>query len=263
MGRLQLIVEYDGTDFVGWQRQLNGRSVQEDVEKALTTLLGTRIQVEAAGRTDAGVHAQGQVVAFDDPRGLPLTAYTRGLNSLLPRDVAVVDALEAPADFDPRRWAQGKRYRYRISNRRRRSPLRRRTHWELFAPLDLAAMQAAALPLLGRHDFSAFRAADCQARSPVRLLREVQIVRGEEAELVLDFEGTAFLKYMVRNLVGSLVEVGRGRRPVRWIAETLASKDRTLSGPTAPPQGLTLLSVRYEGRPAGGGAKGSGALAPV
>lgn len=246
MGRIQLILEYDGTDFVGWQRQRNGRSVQEVVERGLETLLGVRVPVAAAGRTDAGVHALGQVAAFDDPRGLPLKAFARGLNSMLPLDVAVVDALAAPPDFDPRRWARGKRYRYRISNRRQRSPLRRRTHWELFTPLDVAAMQAAALPLLGVHDFSAFRASDCEAKTPVRELRELAITRGEDAELVFDFEGTAFLKHMVRNLVGSLVEVGRGKKPVRWIAESLASKDRTKSGPTAPPQGLSLISVRYD-----------------
>jgi tRNA pseudouridine38-40 synthase len=262
MGRIQLILEYDGTDFVGWQRQPNGRSVQEEVERALEILVGTRVPVAAAGRTDAGVHALGQVAAFDDPRGLPLKAFARGLNAVLPKDVAVVDALEAPPDFDPRRWARGKRYRYRISNRRRRSPLRRRSHWELFAALDLSAMQAAAQALLGRHDFSAFRASDCEAKSPVRELRELGIARGEEAELVLDFEGTAFLKHMVRNLTGSLVEVGRGKRPVKWIAEVLASKDRTRAGPTAPPQGLSLISVRYEGRPQGEGANAAGAPGP-
>jgi tRNA pseudouridine38-40 synthase len=262
MGRVQLILEYDGTDFVGWQRQPNGRSVQEELERALETLVGTRVPVAAAGRTDAGVHALGQVAAFDDPRGLPLKAFARGLNSVLPRDVAVVDATEAPPDFDPRRWARGKRYRYRISNRRRRSPLRRRSHWELFAALDLAAMQAAAQALLGRHDFSAFRASDCEAKSPVRELRELAIARGEDAELVLDFEGTAFLKHMVRNLTGSLVEVGRGKRPVRWMAEVLASRDRTLAGPTAPPQGLSLISVRYEGRPPGEGANAAKAPGP-
>jgi tRNA pseudouridine38-40 synthase len=261
MPRVQLILEYDGTDFVGWQRQPNGRSVQQTVEDGLKKLLGTRVLVQAAGRTDAGVHALGQVAAFDDPRGLPLKAFSRGLNGLLPPDVAVVDAQEAPEDFDPRRWARGKRYRYRISNRRQRSPLRRRTHWELFTPLDLAAMQAAAQPLLGRHDFSAFRASDCEAKSPVREVRELTLRRGEDAELVFDFEGTAFLKHMVRNLVGSLVEVGRGKQPVRWVGEVLASRDRTQAGPTAPPQGLALISVRYDGRPETGQAPPAGDIA--
>lgn len=254
MRLVQLIVEYDGTDFVGWQVQRNGRTVQEELEKALRTMLGVKVSAHAAGRTDAGVHALGQVVVFEDPRGLPMQAFSRGLNGVLPDDIAVVDAFEAPEGFDPRRWAKGKHYRYLISNRRRRSPLRRRTHWEVFTPLDLAAMQAAALPLIGRHDFSAFRASDCQAKNAVREIRALNITRGEDAQLVFDVEGTAFLKHMVRNLVGSLVEVGRGKQPVRWVEEVLASRDRTRAGPTAPPQGLTMMSVRYEGRPASGEA---------
>jgi tRNA pseudouridine38-40 synthase len=231
MARLKLTVEYDGTDYDGWQRQLNGTSVQEVLELALGELFGAPVATEAAGRTDAGVHALGQVVAFEAPRVLPFSAYLRGLSALLPEDVSVVKAEEVPADFDPRRSSKGKRYRYLISNRPVRSPLRRRTHWQLFAALDVAAMQKAAPVLLGTHDFSAFRAANCEALTTLRTLRELAI----------------FLKHMVRNIVGTLVEVGRGRQSAGWVKEVLDARDRTLAGPTAPAQGLVLVEVRYDG----------------
>jgi len=244
MPRVRLTLEYDGTEFVGWQRQPNGRSVQEVLEKALAELLGTAVPTAAAGRTDAGVHALGQVVAFDAPRALPSKAYVRGLSSLLPGDVAVVEAGEVPPDFDPRRWATGKRYRYLISRRPMRAPLLRRTHWEVFSALDVESMQAGAASLVGTHDFSSFRAADCEAPHPRRTVRELE-VQTVGAILRIEMEGTAFLKHMVRNIVGSLVEVGRGRRVPGWIAEVLAARDRTLAGPTAPAHGLTLVEVTY------------------
>ena len=252
MPRLKLTLEYEGTAYVGWQRQPNGVSVQEVMERALAELLGARVEVVAAGRTDSGVHALGQVVAFDAPRTLPLGAYLRGLSALLPPDVAVVAAEEVGPDFDPRRWASGKRYRYLISNRPVRSPLRRRTHWEVFAPLNVGAMDEAARPLLGTHDFSAFRAANCEAKTPVRTLREL-VVLGDGDVVQLEVEGTAFLKHMVRNIVGTLVEVGRGERPVPWVAEVLASADRTRAGPTAPAHGLVLVEVTYGDRQDAGG----------
>jgi tRNA pseudouridine38-40 synthase len=244
MPRLKLTLEYDGTDYVGWQRQLNGTSVQEVLERALSELFGAKVATLVAGRTDAGVHALGQVVAFDAPRTLPVSAYLRGLSGLLPEDVSVVEATEVPADFDPRRDALGKRYRYLISNRLVRSPLRRRTHWELFAPLDMKAMEEAARPLLGAHDFSAFRAANCEANTTVRTLRELTLCASGEV-VQFELEGRAFLKHMVRNIVGTLVEVGRGRQSAPWVAAVLASCDRTRAGPTAPPQGLVLVEVRY------------------
>ena len=244
MPRVRLTLEYDGTDFVGWQRQPNGRSVQAVLENALAELLGAPITAAAAGRTDAGVHALGQVVAFDAPRALPAKAYVRGLSSLLPEDLAVVSADEVPDGFDPRRWATGKRYRYLISRRPGRAPLLRRTHWEVFSPLDVGAMLAAGPALLGTHDFTSFRAADCEAPHPRRTLRELGL--HEEGQVLrIEVEGTAFLRHMVRNIVGSLVEVGRGKRPAGWVAEVLAAKDRTLAGPTAPAHGLTLVEVTY------------------
>ena len=221
------------------------------MEGALAQLLGEPVRVAAAGRTDSGVHALGQVAAFSAPRALPLKAYAMGLNGHLPPDVAVVAAEEAPDGFDPRRWSLGKRYRYLISNRRGRSPLRRRTHWELFAPLDAEVMRAGARALVGRHDFSAFRAADCQAPHAVREVRALEIA-AEGDVLRVEVEGTAFLKHMVRNLVGSLVEVGKGRQPAGWVAEVLASKDRTRAGPTAPAHGLCLVEVKMGGGPRAG-----------
>lgn len=256
MPRLKLTLEYDGTEYVGWQTQPNGRAIQEVVEAALGELLGAPTSVAAAGRTDAGVHALGQVVAFSTARSLPLKAYTAGLNGHLPPDIAVVAAEEVPEAFDPRRWARGKRYRYLISNRRTRSPLRRRTHWEVFAPLDVEAMRRAGAALIGRHDFSAFRAADCEAAHPVRELRSLAI-RGEAGGVVeVEVEGTAFLKHMVRTIAGTLVEVGKGRQRPEWTGEVLASRDRTRAGPTAPAHGLTLMEVRYGEGEGGGDGEG-------
>jgi tRNA pseudouridine38-40 synthase len=245
MPRVKLVLEYDGTNYVGWQIQPNGPSVQGRVQMALQQLTGQAITVQAAGRTDAGVHARGQVVAFDSPVSLPMKAYWMGLNSLLPDDIAVVHAEEVEPAFDPRRWCRGKRYVYRISNRRSRSPLRRHTHWEVFLPLNVAAMREAMRHVVGVHDFSAFRASDCQAKEARRELRKVDLTGASGDELIVTVEGTAFLKHMVRNLVGSFVEVGRGKRPPEWIAELLACRDRTKAGPTAPPHGLCLDEVFY------------------
>ncbi|QRO00658.1 tRNA pseudouridine(38-40) synthase TruA [Archangium violaceum] len=250
MPRLKLTLEYDGTRYVGWQVQPNGVSIQARLLGALEQLLGERVAVEAAGRTDAGVHATGQVVCFDTERTLPLKAYWKGLNGFLPEDIAVVRAEEVPADFDPRRWSHGKRYRYRVSNRPTRSPLRRFTHWEVFSPLAVEAMQRAATHLVGRHDFSAFRASDCQAAHAMREVRRVDVQGTSGDELSFTIEGTAFLKHMVRNLVGTLVEVGKGRRPEAWVAEVLAARERKRAGPTAPAHGLVMEEVFYgEGPP--------------
>ncbi len=246
MARVKLELEYDGGAYVGWQVQDNGPSVQAVVEAALATLHGgAAISVVVAGRTDAGVHARGQVVAFTEPTPLPLKAYARGLNSVLPKDVAVVGASHVADDFDPRRHSKGKRYRYTISNASHPSPLLRRFAWEIYAPLDVDAMRAAAPALLGKHDFSAFRAADCQAATAVREVRKIVIDGMSGGLITLDFEGTAFLKHMVRNLTGTLVHVGRGKQPVAWVAQVLAGRDRTAAGPTAPAHGLCLEAVFY------------------
>lgn len=250
MPRIKLTIAYQGTHYVGWQVQPNGVSIQARLMDAVEALLGERVPVEAAGRTDAGVHATGQVVCLSTSRALPLKAYWRGLNGLLPEDIAVVRAEEVPEAFDPRRWSLGKRYRYQVSNRPSRSPLLRATHWEVFAPLDVEALRQGATHLLGRHDFSSFRAADCQAAHAVREVRRVEVVGAPGGDVSITVEGTAFLKHMVRNLVGTLMEVGKGRRPPGWVAEVLAARERKRAGPTAPAHGLLLEEVFYgEGPP--------------
>ncbi len=242
----KLTLEYDGRGFVGWQRQPNGTSVQEVVEGALASLhAGEPIPVTAAGRTDAGVHARGQVVSFSTSKALPVSAYQLGLNGRLPRTIAVRDAQLAPDGFDARRWARGKRYVYRVLQSRFRSPLREGRVWLLHRPLEVAAMREAAGHLVGAHDFSAFRAADCEAKNPVREVRRLEVeARGDE--VVFTVEATAFLKHMVRNLVGTLVEVGQHKRAPEAMPGLLASCDRAQAGRTAPAEGLCLDEVFYD-----------------
>jgi tRNA pseudouridine38-40 synthase len=242
---VKLVLAYDGTRYVGWQVQPNGPSVQAEVERALSTLHGGPRRATAAGRTDAGVHAAGQVVSFPEERPLPLRAYVQGMNALLPEDVAVREATLEPDGFDARRSARGKRYRYRIENGATRDPLTRRISWQVFRPLDVAAMREAAAPLVGRHDFAAFQAADCEAHHAVRDVRRLEVAGDPGGRIEVVVEATAFVKHMVRNLVGTLVEVGLGRRAPGSIDGLLASRDRRRAGPTAPAQGLCLEAVFY------------------
>lgn len=246
MRNIKLTIEYDGTDFVGWQTQPNGRSVQETLEGVLERLLGEKTPIVGAGRTDAGVHAAGQVASLKTERRLPLHAFVLGSNSLLPGDVAVVAAEEVDERFHARHSASGKRYEYRISNRPSRSPLLRRTHWEVYRPLDVEAMVRAAAHLVGEKDFAALRAADCNARSTVRVLSRCDVEGRAGGEIRITVEATAFLKQMVRNLAGTLVEVGMGKRDPDSIPALLAGGDRTKAGITAPPQGLLMAEVYYE-----------------
>jgi len=243
---VKLVLSYDGTRYVGWQVQPNGPSVQAELERVLGTLHKEPVRVTGAGRTDSGVHALGQVASFAVERPLPATAYVKGMNALLPDDVAVRTAEIRGAPFDARRDARGKRYRYRIENLPTRSPLTRLQAWQVFRPLDVASMQDAAARLLGRHDFGAFRAADCEAAHAVRELRRLDVVPDGQGRIEVVAEATAFLKHMVRNLVGTLVEVGLGARTAGSMAELIASRDRKLAGRTAPPQGLLLDEVFYE-----------------
>jgi tRNA pseudouridine38-40 synthase len=247
---VRLVIEYDGTRYVGWQVQPNGPSIQAEVERALATLRKAPVRVTAAGRTDAGVHALGQVVSFPEERPLPLEAYWKGMNALLPADVAVREAGFEPDGFDARRSATGKRYRYRIENGRTRAPLSRLVAWQQFRPLDVAAMREAAARLVGRHDFAAFQAADCQCDHAVRDLRRLDVLGEPGGRIDLVVEATAFVKHMVRNLVGTLVTVGLGRRAPESMDALLASGDRTKAGATAPPQGLCLEEVFYGEAPA-------------
>jgi len=243
---LKLTLEYDGGGFVGWQIQPNGRSVQEELEKGIARLLGEAEPARAtgAGRTDAGVHARAQVASVHVSRAMPLRAWTAGLNALLPEDVACVRAEIAPDGFDARRWARGKRYVYAILQSPVRAPLLRGHAWEIRRPLDLTSMRRAAPALLGAHDFSALRAADCPARTTVREIRKLEI-RQEGPRVDVVVEATAFLKHMVRNIVGTLVEIGHGRRDPDSLAALLLGRDRTRAGPTAPAHGLVLDEVFY------------------
>jgi tRNA pseudouridine38-40 synthase len=242
---VRLTLEYDGTRYVGWQVQPNGPSIQAEVERALATLHKAPRRVTAAGRTDAGVHARGQVVSFPEERPLPLAAYVKGMNALLPADVAVRAASLEPDGFDARRSARGKRYRYVVENGPTRAPLTRLQAWQLFGPLDVAAMREAARHLLGRHDFAAFQASDCACDHAVRELRRLDVTGEAGGRLELVFEATAFVKHMVRNVVGTLVEVGQGKRAPASLPALLAGGDRRAAGPTAPPQGLVLEEVFY------------------
>ncbi len=249
-----LVLEYDGGRYVGWQVQPNGPSVQAEVERALATLHHEPRRVTAAGRTDAGVHARGQVVSFPEPAPLPLRAYVRGMNALLPPDVAVRAARLEPDGFDARRSARGKRYRYVIENGPLRAPLTRLHAWQHFLPLDVAAMRDAAAHLVGRHDFAAFQASDCACRHAVREVRRLEVLGQRGARIEVVIEATAFVKHMVRNIVGTLVEVGLGKRAAGAIPALIEGRDRTRAGPTAPPQGLFLEEVFYgadRGAPAG------------
>ena len=242
---VKLILSYDGTRFVGWQVQPNGRSVQAEVERALETLRKAPGRVTAAGRTDAGVHARAQVVSFPEERPLPLSAYVKGMNALLPEDVAVQSASIEPDGFDARRSARGKRYRYVLENAATRAPLSRLQAWQLFVPLDVGAMREAARHLVGRHDFAAFQAADCAADHAVREVRRLEVIGEAGARIEIVVEATAFVKHMVRNLVGTLVEVGQGKRTAASMPDLLRTGDRREAGRTAPPQGLFLEEVHY------------------
>jgi tRNA pseudouridine38-40 synthase len=240
----RIVVEYDGTDFSGWQQQPGMRTVQGCLEEALHEMTGEAVFVRAAGRTDAGVHADGQVASFPLVARIPPHGLLRGLNSILPDDVAVLEVAEVDASFDARFSARGKVYRYTVWNHVVRSPRNWRTSWHVRQALDMAVIADAAARLVGEHDFRAFRAADCDRKSTRRILRRLDVDR-QGARLTFDVEATAFLKNMVRILIGTLVDVGRGRVGVEAIARMLETGDRKAGGMTAPAQGLTLLRVLY------------------
>lgn len=245
--RWALGIEYDGAAFKGWQSQSAGAGVQDALEAALARVAGEPVRVHAAGRTDAGVHATGQVVHFDCRAPRPPRAWVLGTNSLAPEAVAVRWARPVAPDFHARFSALSRRYRYRILNREVRPALDAgRVAW-VRGTLDHAAMHEAAQQLLGEHDFSAFRAAQCQSRTPMRYVSEI-LVRRRGDMVIVDIEANAFLHNMVRAIVGSLITVGSGQRDAAWLGEVLASRDRGRAGPTAPACGLCLVGVRYPAR---------------
>jgi tRNA pseudouridine38-40 synthase len=244
---IRLVVEYDGTDLHGWQRQHGAPTVQQHLEEALAQLLTHETAVVGASRTDAGVHARGQIASFRTDRPIPVHGIRRGLNSMLPDSIAIREAAEVPEDFHPRFSATGKHYRYTILARAERSPRWRNRAWHHPEPLAVHRMHDAARALIGEHDFAAFRAAGCTARTTMRRVDSITLTRLQPHLLEVDIRGNAFLRQMVRIIVGTLTEVGTGRRQVGQVAEILASKDRTQAGITAPAQGLELLEVRYDG----------------
>lgn len=246
MTTMALGVEYDGTAFSGWQVQPDRETVQSAVEAALERFLGAPASTICAGRTDAGVHASHQVVSFQTGAVRSLSSWVRGVNSFLPRSVSIRWACEVPEDFHARFSAVSRTYEYWILNDPVRSPLlENRTGW-VFRPLDEEKMRLGAQALLGTHDFTSFRAAECQAATPVRTITELQIVR--LGRLVgVRISANAFLQHMVRNIVGSLIYVGVGREAPEWIGEVLAARCRSAAAPTFSPSGLYLTGVGYPG----------------
>lgn len=250
---IRLVVEYDGSALSGWQRQDNGPTVQGLLEEALGKLLASDgpVAVTGASRTDAGVHARGQVAAFSTTRDISLVGIRRGLNTLLPPAIAITAATEAEPGFHPRFSSSGKHYRYRILARPDRSPRWATRAWHRPVPLDLAAMTAGAAHLIGEHDFAAFRAAGCTARTTSRRMDAIDLTPTGPGNPVIsvDVRGNAFLRHMVRIIVGTLVDVAEGRLAPPQVAEILHSRDRTQAGQTAPPYGLELIEVFYGDRP--------------
>ena len=242
--RIALGIEYDGTDFLGWQRLSHGSTVQGAVEEALSFVADHPVAVTCAGRTDSGVHARSQVVHFDSDASRSERSWMLGTNSRLPSTVGVRWAVPVDAQFHARYGALGRRYRYTILNRNARPALDARyVAWER-QPLDADAMQRASQALIGENDFTAFRTVACQARTPFRHVRSIRIVRSGD-RIEIDIEANAFLHHMVRNIVGSLLPVGRGERLESWLAELLAGRDRSLAGPTASASGLCFVSPIY------------------
>ena len=244
MRTIRLTIEYDGANYSGWQIQPNGLAVQEVIEGALHRLLGESVSLRSSGRTDAGVHARGMVAAFQTSAKLPLRAFVDGVNCFLPPDIAILDAIEAPSDFRPIRDALAKHYRYTILTTAVRSPLRRFHSWHVREPLMFSAMEAAAVRFVGRHDFAAFRASNCATKTSVRRIDSVNV--NKEGDLiVIDVVGEGFLKNMVRVMVGTLVDIGKGRFAEEYVSWLLQDRDRKKAGVTAPACGLCLMKVYY------------------
>lgn len=244
MARIALGIEYDGAAYYGWQRQRDVNSVQEELEKALAKVANEEIEVQCAGRTDAGVHATNQVINFDTNSERPLRAWTFGMNANLPDTIAVKWAKQVESEFHARFSATSRRYRYIISNQKLRSGILVQGVTHFHRELNAEKMHLAAQSLLGEQDFSAFRAALCQSKTPFRNVHHARVVR-KGHYVILDIQANAFLHHMVRNIVGSLCEIGTGAQSVEWIAELLEGKDRTKAAATAKSNGLYLVEVHY------------------
>ncbi len=242
--RIALGIEYDGAKYSGWQRQANANSVQAELERALSKVANQPMTVICAGRTDAGVHATGQVVHFDSPVSRPMRSWTMGVNTNLPHDVAVRWAQPVSDDFHARFSAHSRRYRYIIYNHPFRPAILHKGVTHCYTQLDHQKMHDAAQCLVGENDFSAFRASLCQAKSPIRHMKHIEVTRKGDY-IMIDVQANAFVHHMVRNIAGSLMVIGAGEQPVSWMETLLRNKDRTKSGMTAKPNGLYLVNVGY------------------
>jgi tRNA pseudouridine38-40 synthase len=245
--RIALGVEYDGSRFNGWQSQPDVPNVQDTLQAALSGIANQQVSVIAAGRTDAGVHALEQVVHFDTGMERPLNAWVRGANALLPQSIAVLWAHPVPEEFHARFSAQARSYRYLLINRPVRSAVQHGKAGWFHVPLDLKDMREAARHLLGEHDFSAFRSSECQAKTPIKKLTRLDIEKQGDM-ITFNLTADAFLHHMVRNIVGCLIYVGKGKYPPRWIPEVLANRNRTLAAPTFSPCGLYLQRITYDAK---------------
>ena len=245
--RIALGVEYDGSGFFGWQSQADGHTVQDTLQAALSVIASEPVAIIAAGRTDTCVHALEQVVHFDTDVKRPLSAWVRGVNALLPKSVAVLWAHSVPDEFHARFSAQARSYRYLLINRPVRSAVQYGKAGWFHAPLDVEQMREAAQHLLGEHDFSAFRAAECQAKSPIKNLAQLDIQKQGDT-IAFDLSADAFLHHMVRNIIGCLVYVGKGKHPPLWVNEVLESRERSLAAPTFAPDGLYLRRITYDAK---------------
>jgi tRNA pseudouridine38-40 synthase len=245
MKKILLTIEYDGTGFAGWQLQVNGITIQQKMEEALARVLGHPVRLHSSGRTDAGVHARGLTVHFSTDRDLPMAAFRDGVNRHLPHEISVRRAVEVPADFHARLNARGKWYRYSIFQSSVRSPLASRFAWHIRAPLNLEAMRSGADRFVGYHDFAAFRASGCEARTSMREIFAVDLSRDEDM-LRIDVQGKGFLRNMIRIMVGTLVEIGLGKRSAQDVDLLLQQGSRIQAGFTAPSHGLCLMEVWYD-----------------
>jgi tRNA pseudouridine38-40 synthase len=241
---IKVVLEYDGSGFAGWQQQAHGRTVEAELKRALKAVTGHDLKVYAAGRTDAGAHAEGQVVSFQTDGRISPHRLVAALNASLPADVAVLSGEEVPDEFHARYSARWRRYRYRYLDRPSRPALERGRCWHVRGALDVDAMSAAAKALVGKHDWTSYCSASEPTDARVREMRSARVVRrGDVVELELVAEG--FLRGLARSIAGALAEVGRGRRPPEWVGEVLAARDRRKAARTAPPGGLTLMEVIY------------------
>lgn len=255
MRYIKITLQYDGTDYSGWQVQKKERTIQQIIEDAIYTVTGERLRITGAARTDAGVHAFAQIAAFKTQSNLEPQVFLRAINANIPHDIRVINAEECSEDFHPRYSAKNKTYSYRISHKGAYAVFLRRYSWQVPYQLNCDLMREAVEYLIGTHDFSCFRASGCSSKNPVRIIFKIEIVEDSFVDFMnfkfnvplikISIQADAFLRHMVRNIVGTLVEIGRGKQPVSYTKEVLGFKDRRFSGPTAPAQGLFLEEINY------------------